>query len=174
MAWNVKLRIPSNVTALKWLFCFLTACLLSVVAFAMGLAISAMYFIREQMIVLVANDESFTRAYLLYGAFNTACASLAAVSVLYGATPASGSGLPVRVHVYLIAHRLCTCLWMLCVRVASVGSHADRFNLVRMLEHPSVMQQCTTVAASRYTVIKCTFTSLVGSTCSDGTRSRHC
>ena len=99
MAWNVKLRIPSNVTALKWVFCFLTACLLSVVAFAMGLAISAMYFVREQLVILVASDESLTRAYLLYGAFNTACASLAAVSVLYGATPASGSGLPVRLPV---------------------------------------------------------------------------
>lgn len=96
MAWNFKLRIPSNVTALKWLFCFLTAFLLSLVAFTMGLAISAMYFIREQMIALVASDISLMRAYLMYGAFNTFCAGLAALSVLYGATPASGSGLPVR------------------------------------------------------------------------------
>lgn len=95
MLLSLKLRIPSDVTALKWLFCFLTAVLLSAVAFTMGLAISAMYSIREEMAALIASDN-LAVAYLIYGTFNTACACLAAVCVLYGAAPASGSGLPVR------------------------------------------------------------------------------
>jgi hypothetical protein len=96
MIWNIGLRIPSDVTALKWLFCFLTAVLLSAVAFTMGVVSMALYSLREQMVTLVANDRSFIGSFLIYGAFNTSCACVAAICVLYGAPAASGSGLPVR------------------------------------------------------------------------------
>jgi uncharacterized membrane protein YccC len=98
MLLQLKLRIPSSTTALKWLFCFLTAVLASAVAFLMGVAISAAYFVRQQLVAIMALNLSLTGAYLVYGTFNTACACVAAILVLYVAPPASGSGLPVRAH----------------------------------------------------------------------------
>jgi hypothetical protein len=118
MISNLKLRIPSDVTALKWLFCFLTAALLSVVAFTMGLATSTLYFIREHLVALVAYDKSLMMAYVIYGAYNTSCAGLAAVCVLYGSSSASGSGLPVR------ACRFANCAMFEAYVAALIATHS--------------------------------------------------
>eukprot|EP00892_Ulva_mutabilis_P003969 jgi/Ulvmu1/1944/UM012_0105.1 len=97
MRAGFKIRIPSNVTALKWLFCAVTAVLVSCVAFAMGLLISGAHTVRQMIITELDGLDgvvSVRGASLMYGAFNASCAFLAASCVLYGAMPAAGSGLP--------------------------------------------------------------------------------
>lgn len=99
MATGLNIRIPSNVTALKWIFCAVTAVLVSFVAFAMGLLISGAHSLRQKFITELGGLDdvvSVKGMSLLYGAFNASCAFLAASCVLFGAMPASGSGLPVR------------------------------------------------------------------------------
>lgn len=99
MSAGFKIRIPSNTTALKWLFCGVTAVLVSIVAFTMGLMISGAHSLRQRFIMALGDlDDAYSvRAVsVLYGAFNASCAFLAASCVLYGAMPAAGSGLPVR------------------------------------------------------------------------------
>lgn len=105
MGTGLKIRIPSNVTALKWIFCAVTAVLVSFVAFGMGMLISGAHSLRQTFMSELGGLDGVVSARgvsLLYGAFNASCAFLAASCVLYGAMPASGSGLPVR-------HRLCLC-----------------------------------------------------------------
>lgn len=99
MAAGLNIRIPSNVTALKWIFCAVTAVLVSFVAFTMGLLISGAHSVRQKFITELGGLDgvvSVRGVSLLYGAFNASCAFLAASCVLFGAMPASGSGLPVR------------------------------------------------------------------------------
>ena len=65
----------------------------------MGLLISGAHTVRQQIITELDGLDGVVSAKgtsLLYGAFNASCAFVAACCVLYGAMPASGSGLPVR------------------------------------------------------------------------------
>jgi hypothetical protein len=91
----MNLRIPSNVTVLKWFFCFVTAVLVSLVAFFMSLAIAGAHHIRQALIAVAAEHHTLAGAFVLYGSFNTICAVIGSICVLYGASRASGSGLPV-------------------------------------------------------------------------------
>jgi hypothetical protein len=74
----------------------MTAVLVSFVAFAMSLAISAAYYIRQQLVSVMAANTSLKGAYIIYGSFNAFCSMIASLCVLFGAARASGSGLPVR------------------------------------------------------------------------------
>ena len=90
-----KLRVPSSLTVVKWFFCFVTALLVSVVAFVMSLAIAGAHHARQLLITLMAQHDTMAGAFLLYGSFNTLFAVIGSVCVLFGAPRASGSGLPV-------------------------------------------------------------------------------
>jgi hypothetical protein len=89
-----SLRIPRNVTVLKWVFCFVTALCVSVIAFAMSLAIAGAHFMRQSLIHQAARHDTLAGAFVVFGSFNTLLALLAGVCVLFGARRASGSGLP--------------------------------------------------------------------------------
>jgi hypothetical protein len=92
----MAVRIPRNVTVLKWFFCFITAVLVSLVAFVMSLAIAGAHTIRQSLIGVAAKHDTLAGAFALYGGFNTALAVTGSLCVLYGSRRASGSGLPVR------------------------------------------------------------------------------
>lgn len=93
---GLTLRVPSNVTVLKWVFCIATALLVSLIAFLMSLAIEGADHVRMTLTNYVARGNSLFQALLIYGSFNAASATLGSLCVLYGAARASGSGLPVR------------------------------------------------------------------------------
>ena len=71
--------------------------LVSGVAFVMSLAIAGAHHVRQSLITFaLARHSTLAGAFVLYGSFNTVCAMIGCVCVLYGARRASGSGLPVR------------------------------------------------------------------------------
>jgi hypothetical protein len=90
------LRVPTELTVLKWLFCLLTALLVSLVAFFMSLSIAAAYEVRFLLINSIATGESLQTSILIYGSFNVLSATLGSLCVVCGAERASGSGLAVR------------------------------------------------------------------------------
>ena len=93
---GLTLRVPTSVTVLKWVFCIATALLVSLVAFLMSLAIEGANHVRMALTNTLARGSSLGGAFLLYGSFNAASATLGSLCVLWGAARASGSGLPVR------------------------------------------------------------------------------
>ena len=88
--------MPSSLTVVKWSFCFITALLVSVVAFVMSLAIAGAHHARQLLIAFTAEHHTLAGAFVSYGSFNTIFALIGSACVLLGASRASGSGLPVR------------------------------------------------------------------------------
>jgi hypothetical protein len=92
------LRVPTELTALKWVFCLLTALMVSLVAFIMSLSIAGAHEVRFVLINSIATRGTLRASFLIYGSFNVLSATIASLCVVYGAPRASGSGLPVRPH----------------------------------------------------------------------------